>query len=158
MKEVIKKVPDAKLLILGRGPLYEYFDTYIKDNNLDNNIELLGFKPNIPDYLKKSKVFVITSYYEGLSNSLLEAMSYGIPVIASDSNGGNKEVIDDKYGILIPDFYNNHDIEDNEKLLAKEIIDILNNKKNYEYYSKKSLERAKDFDKNVIIKKWMDIL
>ena len=162
MKYVVKKIPDAKLQILGQGEEYNYLMKVIIDNKLETNIELLGFIKNVDDYLNKVKVFVLASYYEGLSNSILEAMSLGIPVIATNSNGGNKEILiddKDKYGILIPNFNNsNEDNTEKEKQLAKELINILKNKEEYDKYSNKALSRIKKYDKNKIIKKWLSII
>ena len=159
MKEVIKEYPEYKLLIIGRGEKYNELNDYIKDNKLNKNIKLLGFKNNIDYYLNKSKIFVLTSYYEGFSNSILEAMTLGIPVIATDSPGGNKEILDNKYGILIPDFNNREtNIKENELLLSKEIIKLIKDKKIYNYYHNKSLERVKKYDKKIIINKWLNII
>ena len=174
MSIVTKKIPNAQLLILGRGPQESYLLSLIKKLKLESNIELIGFTTSIEDYLKKSKVFVLASDYEGFSNALLEAMSYSIPVIATSSPGGNNEVlsnktykkeikksIHEKYGILIPSFIKEHgmnEITKNEKILAKEIINILINKKDYNYYNNKSKERASNYNKENIIGKWFSII
>ena len=174
MSLVIKKIPDAKLIILGRGSNKEYLEELIKELKLENNIELIGYTNNIDNYLNKSKVFVLASDYEGFSNSLLESLSYSLPIIATNSSGGNSEilteeeykkgsnkVIHSKYGILIPTFTNEHNIKEitkNEKILSKEIINLLTNKKDYNYYKNKSKERSNDYNKNKIIKKWLTII
>ena len=174
MSLVVKKVSDAKLLILGRGYYKDYLEELINKLNLTNNIELLGFTNDIGKYLNIAKVFVLASDYEGFSNSLLEAMSYSIPVIATNSPGGNSEILSDKYysheidkrirckyGILIPTFINDHntfEITKNERILAKEIINLLINKKDYNDYKNKSIERAKYYSKSKIINKWLDII
>lgn len=174
MSLVIKKIPDAKLIILGRGSNKEYLEELIKELKLENNIELIGYTNNIDNYLNKSKVFVLASDYEGFSNSLLEAMSYSLPIIATNSPGGNSEilteeeykngsnkVIHSKYGILIPTFTNEHNIKEitkNEKILSKEIINLLTNKKDYNYYKNESKERSNYYNKNKIIKKWLTII
>jgi len=160
MKLVIKKIPDAKLLILGRGKEKDKLAKSIKELHLNDNVKLLGYV-NVNDYLSKAKIFVLASLYEGFSNSLLEAMSYSLPVIATNSPGGNSELLNDtefkasnktihaKYGVLIPN---------NEKVLAKEIIKLLTNKKEYNYYKKQSLERSKNYNKEKIMNKWLTII
>lgn len=174
MSIVTKKIKDTKLLILGRGNNKKYLENLIKKYNLEKNIELIGYTKEIDKYFNKSKIFVLASDYEGFSNALLEAMSSSLPVIVTASPGGNSEITTDeeykkeikkivhgKYGILIPSFINEHNtnyITNNEKILAKEIINLLNNKKDYNYYKKMSKERTKDFSKNTIIKKWISLI
>ncbi len=174
MSIVTKKIKNAKLLILGRGNNKKYLENLIKKYNLEKNIELIGYTKEIDKYFNKSKIFILASDYEGFSNALLEAMSSSLPVIATASPGGNSEIITDeeykkgikkivhgKYGILIPSFINEHNtnyITNNEKILAKEIINLLKNKKDYNLYKKMSKKRAKDFNKNIIIKKWISLI
>ena len=174
MSLVVKKIPDAKLLILGRGPYKDYLEKLINKFQLINNVRLSGYTSDIGKYLNKSKIFVLASDYEGFSNSLLEAMSYSIPVIATNSPGGNSEILLEKYykneinksihsyyGILIPTFTNEHNtykITKNERILAKEIINLLINKKDYNNYKDKSIERAKYYSKSKIINKWLNII
>ena len=174
MSLVIKKIPDVKLLILGRGPNKEYLDSLIKTKKLQNNIKLIGYTKDINTYLQKSKIFILASDYEGFSNALLEAMSYSLPVIATNSPGGNHEIltekeykhvinhaIHEKYGILIPTYVEEHhknEITQNEKILAQEIIQLLTNKKDYNYYKNQSKKRAKDYSKEIIINKWLAII
>ncbi len=161
MKRVIKKIPNAKLLILGRGKEKNYLEELIEKYKLNKNVRLIGFTNNVNEYLNKSKIFVLASQYEGFSNSILEAMSYSLPIIATNSPGGNSEILNDteyskntkvihgKYGILIPN---------NEGILSKEIINLLTNKKDYNYYKEKSLERSKHYNKATIVKKWLKII
>lgn len=174
MSLVIKKVPDAKLFILGRGSYKDYLEDLVNKLKLSNNIEFIGYTNDIGNYYNKSKLFVLASDYEGFSNSLLEAMSYSLPVIATNSPGGNSEILSEyyykteinksihsKYGILIPVFINEHNtykITKNERILAKEIVNLLINKKDYNYYKNKSFERSKFYSKSIIIKKWFNII
>ena len=174
MTIVTKKRKDAKLLILGRGNYKDYLEQLIKEYNLENNIKMIDYTKEVDKYLNKSKIFVLASDYEGFSNALLEAMSSSLPVIVTASPGGNCEIlieeeykkeinkpIHGKYGILIPSFINEHNtkkITKNEKILAKEILNLLSNKKDYNYYKKMSKERSNHYNKNIIIKKWITII
>ena len=174
MSLVIKKVPDAKLFILGRGYYKDYLEDLVNKLKLSNNIEFIGYTNDIGNYYNKSKLFVLASDYEGFSNSLVEAMSYSLPVIATNSPGGNSEILSEyyykteinksihsKYGILIPAFINEHNIykiTKNERILAKEIVNLLINKKDYNYYKNKSFERSKFYSKRKIIDKWLNII
>ncbi len=89
----IKEIkPNAKLIIIGDGPERENYQKLIEDNNLENDIFLLGEKKQASKLLKGFDLFVLPSLYEGLSISLIETVQAEVPVLASDV-GGNREVI-----------------------------------------------------------------
>jgi glycosyltransferase involved in cell wall biosynthesis len=106
------------------------------------SVTFLGMIQNVMDYLKSADLFVLPSRAEGLSNSLLEAMSYGIPCIATEVGGnsellesGNQKVLPGKYviggnGLLI----NPDDIEG----LAKAILYLIRNRDVREGLGRKS--------------------
>ncbi|MBD1140978.1 glycosyltransferase [Pelagibacterales bacterium SAG-MED39] len=90
-----------KLKIIGSGPLRNELARQVKDYNLNNNIELIGYKKNISAYLKKSDLLINTSYFEGFPNVVIEALSNSVPVISSKSKGGIYEILKDgAYGNL----------------------------------------------------------
>lgn len=162
MSIVTKDIKNAKLLILGRGNQEEYLKILIKYLNLEKHIKLIGYTNEIEKFLNKSKIFVLASDYEGFSNSLLEAMSCSLPIIATNSPGGNNEILDNgKYGILIPSLINDHHIKEvtkKERELAKDIIRLLSNDKDYNHYKNASIKRSKKYSKEKIIKKWINII
>ncbi len=165
MVDVVKKVPDSQLLILGRGPLKEKLLALIKANNLENNVYLMDFQKNPYQYIYRAKAFVLASDFEGFPNVIIEAMACGAPIIATDAPGGAKEILSDnyyedkgvtkmtqaKYGILISK-------ENKERDLVKALLLLLNNKSKYKYYQQKSLERIKTFNKDIIMEKWKKII
>ena len=84
---------DVNLIILGDGNLRNFLIELSKDLGLERRVFFLGFKRNPYKFVKRSKVFVFTSLWEGFGNALVEAMALGIPFVASDVEGGYKEVI-----------------------------------------------------------------
>ena len=80
-------------IILGDGYLLEKAKIYLKNNNI-NNVYLLGNKTNVFKFLYESDLFLSTSLYEGHPISILEAMSIGLPVVASNVTG-NIDTIND---------------------------------------------------------------
>lgn len=177
-KRVVEKEEDAKLLILGEGPLEEYLQKMIISLNLENSIKLLGFVTNPYDYLRKSDVFIFPSLYEGLGNSILEAMACSLPVISSDCECGPREIlspssdyrqkIKDKYelgeyGILIPVcdsimYDANAILTKEEEILSDSMIDIITDNVLMQKYKQKSLDRINDFSIDIIKKEWENIL
>lgn len=103
-KEVNKKYKDWKLDIVGSGIEQEKLEKYIKDNNLDKNVVLHGFKETefIYDLFNKSSIYLMTSHTESFGIVLIEAMSVGLPCVAFSSAEGANEIIKDGYnGYLI---------------------------------------------------------
>lgn len=161
-KEVVKKIPNAKLVILGRGELKNYLQKVIEKNGLGSSVYLYGFKRNPYKYMYNSDLFVLPSLYEGMSNVLLEAMSCELPIIATNSEGGNKEILQNDYGILINKFDGKYYIDEpltkEEINLGKKIIEILKNKTLREKYKEQSQKRIKYFNKENNLKKWINLL
>lgn len=92
------------LSIYGDGKEEKSLKNYIKSKNMDNIVSLNPSINDIHEEIKKSMMFVSTSNYEGLSNSMIEAMGIGLPTICTDCPcGGAKMVIDNKInGLLVP--------------------------------------------------------
>ncbi|MCP4425739.1 MAG: glycosyltransferase, partial [Chloroflexi bacterium] len=79
-------VPNAALVIVGRGHLHDQMMADIQTRQLTDNIILLGARTDVPQLLAASDLYVSASHWEGLSNALLEAMAAGLPVVATSVN------------------------------------------------------------------------
>ena len=99
----VLKQRSAKLLILGDGPLRLDLQKLIEQLELTNQIKILGYVDNPLKFFKKSDVFVLSSYVEGLPNVLVEAMMCGCTPVSTDCPTGPREVLQDgKCGYLVP--------------------------------------------------------
>ena len=97
------KSKNWKLLIVGKGvdDTYKQVKDLITLYNLNTKIFVLGSQENVFDILNLSHVGILTSHEEGFSNSLLEYMASGLPIIATNV-GGNNEIVKNNYnGILV---------------------------------------------------------
>lgn len=94
---LLVKYPDlracARLLIVGDGPLLADLRQLANNLQIADLTWFAGAQENVPDWLRLMDLFVLPSLNEGISNTLLEAMASGIPVIATDV-GGNPELIE----------------------------------------------------------------
>lgn len=98
LKRELKEIP--VLEIYGDGYLKETLQNYINEKKLQNDIKLMGIDLNILEKLKNSDLYVLCSKYEGLSISLLEALSIGIPVIGTKVPGVI-DIISEKEATLV---------------------------------------------------------
>lgn len=94
MEELIKKIPNSKLLIAGNGPERDNLEQFIREKHLEKHVTLLGYTTEIDKYLNICDVLVACSLREGLPVNLMEAMLCGKHIIASN-NRGHRELIQD---------------------------------------------------------------
>lgn len=112
-----KLFPKTELNILGDGPLKDELISQVRDLNADN-IHFLGNKSNVADYMRAADVFILTSKFEGLPMTILEAMSVGLPVICTDV-GGVCDIIDGN-GILIKNQEEDEVVDSLSKMMNKD--------------------------------------
>ncbi len=141
-------IPEYTLEIYGEGELKNELQKQIDDLNLTNRVFLKGTSKEIHRLIYDASLFVLSSDYEGLPNTLLEAMALGIPSISTDCKpGGAREIIDNNVnGIIVP-------VDDKHKL-ALGIVKILNNTKMQIEFGKKAKESAFRFLPEKIYDSW----
>ena len=100
MQRLAERGQDVTLLLLGDGPLRPILERQVREYNLNNQVIFRGRVPNVLDYLYAADLFVLPSSVEGLSNALLEAMSVGLPCVASDIPGNRVPLQHDVNGLL----------------------------------------------------------
>ena len=136
-------VPQFDFFILGDGPLFKELKALIKKKSL-NNVFLFGNIENVFDYLYASDIFLSTSLYEGLPISILEAMSIGLPIIASNVVGNSDTIQNTNEGYL----YKKGNIYE----AASYIKFLSKNKEKMNSMIKKSQLRQRKFFSNSILK------
>ena len=101
---VAEKYPEIKLDIYGEGSLRSSLEEKIKTLGLTGKVTLCGLTGKIGEVLASSRMFVLSSDYEGMSNALIEAMAAGVPVVSTDHpTGGARALIKDGVnGYLTP--------------------------------------------------------
>lgn len=103
-KLLVEIHPEFSAKILGRGREEENLKNYTIKLGLEQHISFCGFSSSVYDELKKSMMYVSTSNYEGLSNTMIEAMALGVPTIVTDCpSGGARMLINHgENGLLVP--------------------------------------------------------
>lgn len=120
------------LLLVGDGPLRNKLNNLICQKGLEEYIYVLGQREDVPSLLKLSDCFILSSYSEGLSCSIIEAMAAGLPVIATDVGSNNELVQNDVCGFLVPP-------NDSAKL-ATAIQTLVNDKDKLKRFGQSSLQ------------------
>ena len=151
------KLPDTKLMIIGKGEFTAYRELAGK-LGIDDAVYFTGLRKNPYPYLKRGSLYVLTSYYEGFPNAMVEAMAMGLPVIATDCMTGPREILEDRYGILIPNMspeedFDPENIAEEEKDLADRIVTLLEDQEKMAHYREMSLKRAGDYTAQSYIRK-----
>lgn len=117
---VKKGMIEEKLVIVGDGPHKNSLETLVKDLNVEKEVIFLGKKSNPYIWIKNSKLFILSSKYEGFPTVLIEALVLNVPTVSSNCLTGPKEILETgKYGEL---FEVGNEIE-----LERMTIDTLNN-------------------------------
>lgn len=93
---------DVHLLIVGEGPQRWRLETFREQVRIEDRVHLLGERSDVPRLLASSDIYWIGSGYEGQSNAVMEAMSLGLPVVASDIPGNRELVVHEETGFLFP--------------------------------------------------------
>lgn len=175
--EVVKRVSEARLIILGDGQLREVLECMTEQCGIRDKVYMPGFVDNPFVYVGKASVFVLSSLSEGYPNAIAEALICGVPCVSCDCEAGPREIlaetskkktwaepyIREKYGILTPAFksdelWDKEGVSEEEKIMADAICDILQNQEVYVEYRQKIKEKAEAMDMKNVISEWIKIL
>lgn len=147
MAHVVKKIPDAKLYLIGQGneAITEELVQVIEQLGIQDNLILSGFTLEVEQYYRKASVFVVTSEYEGFPMAFSEAMAHGVPVVTYDLPW--LTLTRDGRGIIsVP--------QKRPDLLAKEVIKLLEDPKLGEEIGLKGREQVQDLEKTDLGEQW----
>ncbi|WP_160674492.1 glycosyltransferase family 4 protein [Clostridium sp. C8-1-8] len=98
--KVCNHMPNVKFIYVGDGELSLDIRKILKQNNMEDRIKLLGFRDDISEIISVFDIYMITSLYEGLPYSLVEAIACGKPILATNVIGNNEIVIEGVNGEL----------------------------------------------------------
>lgn len=99
---VADEFPDWQLVIFGEGPLRAELEFLVSSFKLEGRVLLPGRTEHVIEELRKSKIFCMSSDYEGMSNSMIEAICVGLPIVTTDVSGVKELVQDGVNGFVVP--------------------------------------------------------
>lgn len=140
IKELYQKLPDIKVCWVGNGELLGECRKYISDYGLENTVQFLGYRKNPYEIMAQSRIFMLTSAWEGFGLVAFEALCLGLPCVVSNV-GGLVDIVDNSCGYLCEsdnDFISaakglllNKDLYTEMSAAAEEKAKKLDNKENY---------------------------
>ena len=148
--KVADAFPDWQLVIYGEGPLRESLELIVESLEMKDRILLPGRTEHVVDELRKSKIFCMSSDYEGMSNSMIEAICTGLPVISTKVSGTEDLVKDGENGLLM-------EIRD-EISLSRRMRSLMEDENMMKKMSYNSYCSGRRFRLETIVEQWEDVI
>lgn len=151
-KTVVERHPDYKLKFFGDGPDEDKMKKYAAELGISDSVIFCGRSNSVLEDISHSSMFVLSSDYEGIPNSLLEAMSIGLPCVATDcSPGGARMLIEDGVnGLIVP--------RSDASALASAICRMIEDGELAASCAKNALKVRERFAMSVILAKWEEYI
>lgn len=150
-KKVLTKHPDWKWIICGEGSEREKLKKMIEDEKLKNRVILAGSVVNMQEQYKKASLYVMTSEMEGLPMVLLEAKSWGLPIVSFDIMTGPRDIICDyKNGFLVQ--------KNNIEEMSDKINHLIEDENLRKQFSENTIIGMERYDLKNIRKQWDKVL
>jgi len=119
MVKVVKEFPQVRLEIIGEGYYKDRLVKLIRKLKLTRHVKLTGFIKDVYDELEKMDLYIQPSLSESFGLAILQAMSVGLPVVATKTGGIPEVVTDSKTGLLVP--------SEDPEALSGAIVDLIRN-------------------------------
>ena len=138
------------LEIYGQGPDEEQLRSKISFYELEKHIFLKGVTRKVEEVYHSASFYVLSSRFEGFPMVLLEAISFGLPIVSFDcATGPNEVIVNDDCGILVDD--------GNTEKLGEAIQRMISSREEREWKSERAFQKSKLFSKDEIMKQWTDL-
>ncbi len=126
--KVSEKIPAAHFILAGEGELKNELENLAKTLKIEQNTHFIGRCAKIPELLFVSDICVLTSFNEGFSNSILEYMSAGKAVVATNVGGAAEAIVENETGFLVE--------SDDDEMMANRLGEFLNSKEKTENFGR----------------------
>jgi glycosyltransferase involved in cell wall biosynthesis len=99
---VLRRRPETRFVIAGEGPRRRELESRAREQGLEGRVIFAGFRSDVDRLLPAFSVFCLSSHLEGLGTSLLDAMAFGLPVVATSAGGIPEAVVHGVTGLVVP--------------------------------------------------------
>lgn len=148
---ILLRTRKVKLTIVGgiyEQNEYKILIDFISEHTLQEYVVFAGFTESVESYYKNADVFVLSSAWEGFGNVIIEAMSFGLPIVSTNCNYGPSEILEDgRYGSLV-------DVGDYQKLANL----ILKEAESPSETPQNLIKRSQDFSEKIIANQYKDYI
>ncbi|HBF34895.1 TPA: hypothetical protein DDW35_10080, partial [Candidatus Sumerlaeota bacterium] len=117
---VAKQRPDARFVVVGGGKELQNLKALAKENGVENQVVFAGQRQDMPRFYQMFDLFTLTSRTEGFSNVILEAIHYGLPIVATRVGGVPEAIVNGKTGLLAE--------SESHEQVGQAIVTLLNDK------------------------------
>lgn len=148
--QIADEFPDWQLVIFGEGPLRSSLELIVKSLQLEGRVLLPGRTEHVVEELRKSKIFCLSSDYEGMSNSMIEAICVGLPIVTTNVSGV-KELVDDNINGFVVEC-------GNVDRMCSALSSLMGNESLMNCFAQKSFERRRLFQMDVVNNKWNSLI
>ena len=147
---IANEYPEWELVIYGEGPLRDKLEELVSILNLQGKVLLPGRTDHVIEELQKSKVFCLSSDYEGMSNSMIEAICVGLPIVSTNVSGTEELIEDGVNGYVVPI----HGVKEMSLALSK----IMSDESLMIQMGETNLLKSSRFELNAIVDEWMSLI
>lgn len=148
--KVADEFPDWQLVIYGEGPLRAELEFLVSSFKLQDRVLLPGRTEYVIEELRKSKIFCMSSDYEGMSNAMIEAICVGLPIISTKVSGTEELIRDGENGFIV-------DIGDEERF-TNCITQLISSPSLQDKMSVRNTQLAQTFNINSIVDEWLSLV
>ena len=150
--KLVQEYPDYRLVIYGDGPERKNTEQCVADFGITDHVFLEPYAKNVLELVRESAIFVSSSDREGISNSMLEAMAIGLPVISTDCPAGGAKMFIKPYenGIIVP--------VRNPDALYRAMKYMIENPEQADLMARNAIAIKETLEKDKILAQWLDFL
>src|SRR6266508_4704394 len=141
--------PEVRFVLVGHGPLQGELQRQVRQLQLERNVIFTGPRTDVQRLMASFDVFALPSVYEGLSIALIEALSAGVPSIATGTGGVTEVMSDGVNGVIVP--------PRDSLALGNAIVSLLNDQTRRRQFAQAGKIRAADFDIRVAVRRIEDV-
>ena len=148
--KIANDYPEWELVIYGEGPLRDKLEDLVSSLHLQEKVSLPGRTEHVTEELQKSKIFCLSSDYEGMSNSMIEAICMGLPIVSTKVSGTDELIKDGVNGYLV-------EIGD-EAGMALALKRLIQDEELMKQMGEENKKKASLFKLDAIVNNWMELI